>query len=143
MILTAHFFLLNDNFSPEYAEANHGGQETENNPRYEWEDELEVSEGLASVNIHRQGDYFLAGELPDGKPFNLPVPNMFLVELKMENGAAGFFAVSESILDSFEIEGAGTGHQVLKVYLKDYEPLANPMPGVFIASQEFPKELVF
>lgn len=142
MKLTAHFFLLNDHFSPEYAEANHGGKESENNPLYEWEDEFEVSEGLASVEVVRKGTFHLAGELPDGKPFNCPVYEMFLLELKMQDGQVGHFGVSESILDSFTLEG-DANHQVLKVYIKDYEPLANPMAGVFIASKEFPKELIF
>lgn len=142
MKLTAHFFLLNDHFSPEYAEANHGGKESENNPLYEWEDEMEVSEGLKEIEVLRNGNFHLAGELPDGEPFNHSVEKMFLLALKMENGQSGHFGVSESILDSFTLEG-DDNLQVLKVYIKDYEPLANPMPGVFIASKEFPKALIF
>lgn len=142
MKLTAHFFLLNDNFSPEYAEANHGGQETENNPKYEWEDEFEVSEGLASVEIIRDGTFQLAGHLPDGEAFNHPVYKMFLLEMTMEDGNKGCFGVSESIMDSFTLEGDDS-HQTLKVYIKDYEPLSNPMAGVYIASKEFPKPLIF
>ena len=42
MKINAHFYLLNDDFSPEYAEANHGGKESDNNPLYEWEDEFSV-----------------------------------------------------------------------------------------------------
>ncbi len=142
MKLTAHFFLLNDNFSPEYAEANHGGKETENNPLYEWEDEFEVSEGLVSVEILRDRTFQLAGHLPEGEPFNHPVHNMFLLEMTMQDGNKGCFGVSESIMDSFTLEG-NEAHQTLKVYIKDYEPLANPMAGVFIASKEFPKALIF
>ena len=51
MILSAHFYMLNDDFSPEYAEANFEGKESENNPAYEWEDELELSEGLENIII--------------------------------------------------------------------------------------------
>ena len=142
MKLTAHFFLLNEHFSPEYAEANHGGKESENNLLYEWEDELEVSDGLQSVEVVRDGTFYLAGELPDGKPFNCPVLNMFLLEMHTSDGNKGHFGVSESILDSFTLEGE-EDHKILKVYIRDYEPLANPVPGVFIASKEFPKELIF
>jgi hypothetical protein len=142
MKLTAHFFLLNDHFSPEYAEANHGGKESENNPLYEWEDEMEVSQGLKEIEVLRNGVFNLIGEMPDGSPFDCPVEKMFLLALKMENVQIGYFGVSESILDSFTLEG-DDNIQVLKVYIKDYEPLANPMPGVFIASKEFPKALIF
>lgn len=141
MKLTAHFYLLNDNFSPEYAEANHGGNETENNPFYEWEDELEVSTNLTSTELIRDGSFTLAGEMPDGESFSTEVNNMFLLKLKLDNGSEGYFGVSESILDRYTLEGETD--QVLKVYIKDYEPLANPMPGVFIASKEFPIELIF
>ena len=141
MKLTAHFYLLNDDFSPEYAEANHGGNETENNPFYEWEDELEVSNNLTSTELIRDGSFTLAGEMPDGESFSTEVSNMFLLKLKLDNGSEGYFGVSESILDRYTLEGEAD--QVLKVYIKDYEPLANPMPGVFIASKEFPLELIF
>lgn len=141
MKLTAHFYLLNDNFSPEYAEANHGGNETENNPFYEWEDELEVSTNLTSTELIRDGSFTLACEMPDGESFSTEVSNMFLLKLKLDNGSEGYFGVSESILDRYTLEGETD--QVLKVYIKDYEPLANPMPGVFIASKEFPIELIF
>lgn len=141
MKLTAHFYLLNDDFSPEYAEANHGGKETENNPLYEWEDELEVSENLASTELIRNGSFTLAGNLPDGEPFASQVTNMFLLKLKLKDGNEGYFGVSESILDRYTLEG--DADQVLSVYIRDYEPLANPMPGVFIASKEFPLELIF
>ena len=142
MKLTAHFYLLNDHFSPEYAAANHGGEESENNPLYEWEDELEVSKGLTSIEVVRNGNFRLQGEMPDGKPFDSLVEKMFLLVLTMENGQQGYFGVSESILDSYTLEG-DEHHSILKVYIKDYEPLANPMPGVFVASKEFPKELIF
>lgn len=142
MKLTAHFYLLNDHFSPEYAEANHGGQESENNPLYEWEDELEVSENLKSVAIQRNATFRLMGVMPEGELFDHPVNNMFLLELHMQDGQTGYFGVSESILDSFEFT-EDAENPVLKVYIKDYEPLANPMPGVFIASKEFPKALIF
>ncbi|MDC0100677.1 hypothetical protein OAI90_10345, partial [Crocinitomicaceae bacterium] len=51
-------------------------------------------------------------------------------------------ACSESILSSFDIEKSDEVF-VVKIYIKDDEPLANPVPGVYIAAQEFPKELIF
>ena len=135
MKLNAHFYLLNDDFSPEYAEANFNGQESENNPRYEWEDELDVND-VKNIEIIRKGDYPLRGEFESG-PFEFNLPNMFLVVLELENGQQGAFAVSESILDSYKHEG-----NRLEVFLKDYEPMSNPIPGVYIAAKEFPKELI-
>jgi hypothetical protein len=140
MKLKAHFFLLNDDFSPEYAEANHAGKESENNPLYEWEDELEVSNGLLEVSIERQATYTLKGEM-DGGPFSFDLPNMFVVNLKMKDGVDEQLTVSESILDSYDFIESSE-EKTLKVYIKDFEPLANPIAGVYIASQEFPTALI-
>jgi hypothetical protein len=135
MKLNAHFYLLNDDFSPEYAEANHNGKESENNPLYEWEDELDVDD-VKNIEIIRKGEYPLRGEFESG-PFEFMLPNMFMVVLEMENDQQGAFAVSETILDSYKHEG-----NRLDVFLKDYEPMSNPIPGVYIAAKEFPKELI-
>lgn len=140
MILHAHFYLLNDDFSQEHADAQHGGEESENNVRFEWEDELEVSEGLKSIELLRYGKLPLTGFLPNGDSFMNEVQNMFLIALNMENGNQGFMGVSESILDSYTFENDGK-EAILHVFIKDYEPHGNPMPGVYIASKEFPREL--
>ncbi len=140
MILSAHFYMLNDDFSPEYAEANFEGKESENNPAYEWEDELELSEGLENIIIERKGIYLLQGEKND-ETFTYELPHMFKVRLIMTNGVEGALVVSESILDSYDFN-VSDEKSILNVYLKDYEPLANPLPGVYIATKEFPNQLI-
>jgi hypothetical protein len=30
---------------------------------------------------------------------------------------------------------------IVKLFLKDLEPFANPVPGIYISTKEFPKEL--
>jgi hypothetical protein len=139
MKINAHFFLLNDDFSPEYAEANHGGKESDNNPLYEWEDEFSVSEDLEDVFVEEKSVYLLQGETDEG-PFSYELPNMLVARLKMKNGLVGAFAISESIVDSYTFEKEENVAQ-FKVYIKDYEPLADPIPGVYIASKEFPTDL--
>jgi hypothetical protein len=137
MTLTVHVLLINDNFSPEYAEANFGGEESESNPLYDWEDEFEVKE-LKSFNLLRKAKMPLAGEMPNGEPFFVEVEKMCLIELISEVGNQGFVGVSESILENVELS-----ENKVTFYIKDYEPHSNPIPGVYIASKEFPKELIF
>jgi hypothetical protein len=141
MKLSAHFYLLNEDFSPEYAEANHNGKESGNNLKYQWEDELQVSD-LKSVHIKRNDIFHLIGVLPNDQNFDYQIPNSFVVEMLANDQKIGYLAVSESILHDFSVEET-ENNQILKVYLKDYEPMSNPLPGVFIAAKEFPKELVF
>ena len=140
MKLNAHFYLLNDDFSPEYAEANHGGQESENNPLYEWEDELEV-DGLENVVVCENGSYTLAGETDQIGTFSFELSNMLVFELQQSNGVYGAFALSNSLVNHFELIDSVDGKE-LKVFIKDYEPLTNPIPGVYIAAKQFPKELI-
>ena len=137
MKLSAHFYLLNDDFSPEYAEANHNGNESENNPKYEWEDELSIEEGLKEIKFEEKGIYVLQGETNEG-PFSYEIPNTFLIHLIMENGINSAFAISESIMDSYQFNEK---ESKLEVFIKDYEPHSNPIAGVYIASKEFPKPL--
>lgn len=139
MKIHAHFFLLNDDFSPEYAAANHGGNESDNNPLYEWEDEFSVSQDLVDVIIEEKSIYLLQGETSDG-PFSYEIPNMLVARLHMKQGVVGAFAISESIVDSYTFEKENEV-ATFKVYIKDYEPLADPIPGVYIASKEFPSDL--
>ncbi|MGV3630402.1 MAG: hypothetical protein ACO1O6_04325 [Bacteroidota bacterium] len=141
MTLHLHYFLLNENFSPEYAEANHEGKETENNQKYEWEDELEISQ-LKSMEILRNETIQLEGYLPDEAFFSVQLKEMFVIDLETMSGERARLGVSESILDHFETRENGE-EKTLNIYIKDYEPHGNPVPGIYVASKEFPQELVF
>lgn len=134
-----HFYLLNAHFSEEHAEAHYNGEESEFNLRYEWEDELKITSDVTGVETHDFSAFPLQGEL-DGKEFRHDISDMRLFEIKGEIPA--YVGCSESILDSYSISEGTNGYKI-EVFLKDFEPMANPVPGIYIASQEFPKELVF
>lgn len=135
-----HVFLLNEHFSQEYADIHHNGQDSELNLRYEWEDELEIKSEVSEIQEHVNAVFPLQGTMGDGKQFSYDVEGMHLFELISSSGNI-VLGCSESILDHADIgktEDAWTIH----IYLKDYEPMSNPIPGIYIASQEFPKELI-
>lgn len=135
-----HFYLLNDDFSIEHAEANHDGKESENNRLHEWEDELEITTDVTGMEMHEQASFPLQGQFPNAKDFNFEIINMRLFELSGEQQT--ILGCSETLLDSYDW-AEEEGSYILKVYLKDYEPLTNPIPGIYIAVQEFPKELIY
>lgn len=137
MDCTVQFFLLNDGFSQELADQNEG-LETPENTRYEWEDELKITVPVQEVNAIREGEYVLEGNLPSGESFSHSVPEMRLFEIKGDTTI--LVGCSEQLLDSYEI--IREDEFVVRVYLKDYEPFANPVPGIYIASKAFPKELI-
>lgn len=139
MKCTIHFYLLNDHFSKEHADANYNGEESELNRRYEWEDELNITTDVEDVVFHEKVVYPLSGETDDG-PFSYDVSGMNLFELKSESNASTYVGCSASVMSSYELDDS-EGF-VLKVFLKDYEPMSNPIPGIYIAAQDFPKELI-
>ncbi len=142
MKCTIHVYLLNEHFSPEHAEAHHDGKESENNLLYEWEDEFAVTSDVQSVELHENAAFPLQGELPDGKTFNEEVTAMSLFEIKSSDAPSTFIGASMSIIENHELLKDDAGFTI-KLFLKDYEPMANPIPGIYIAAQEFPKALVF
>lgn len=142
MQCSIHFYLLNSDFSEEHADLHHGGEESEFNTLYEWEDELTVTSDVLSIETIPFASYPLQGVDPDGKEFAHDVENMRLFEIIANDGPNFYVGCSESILDSYSKENLDDEMIILKVYLKDYEPMSNPIPGIYIASQEFPKDLI-
>lgn len=141
MTCRIHFYLLNDHFSQEYADQHNDGNESEMNRKYQWEDELAINVAHTDIEVIENGKYVLQGTLPDEKPFQHEIESMRLFNVVNDSEVIAQLACSESTLDSFEL--SGNEEKVLKVYLKGEEPLSNPVTGIYIAAQEFPKELIF
>lgn len=137
----AHIYLLNDDFSQEYADERYEGNESELNRRYEWQDELEIKADVSEVHERENSSVFLRGQLPDGSQFDEEVNEMRILELKNNNELVAELSCSEVLFDSFELEESDDT-LTLRLYLKDREPLSNPVPGMYIAAQKFPKSLI-
>jgi hypothetical protein len=137
-----HTYLINDNYSQEHADAQHDGKESENNRKYLWEDELRVTSDIEEVIFHESGIYHLRGEYPKGILFDYEVLDMLLYELKIKGRESLFLGASRQIVDKHIMEKKEDNYQ-LTIYLKDNEPFSDPVPGIYIASKAFPKELVF
>ncbi len=142
MLCTFHAYLLNDNYSQEHADAQHGGNESENNRKYLWEDELRINVDIDEVILHENGIYILKGEYPKGSFFEYEVPEMLLYEFKIKGSAPIFFGASKQIVHKHQLNENEDGYKLL-IYLKDNEPFSDPIPGIYIASKSFPKALVF
>ncbi|MFZ9027897.1 MAG: hypothetical protein ACO2Z9_02715 [Crocinitomicaceae bacterium] len=138
MALTVKVYLLNDDFSQEYADMHNDGNESELNRHYEWQDELEVTSDVKKIEVVKNGTYTLAGELADGRQFSYDVPKMRLFSVQSNDAMDLLIGCSESLLSDYKVQD----NELLEIFLKDYEPLSNPVPGVYIAAQEFPKDLI-
>jgi hypothetical protein len=137
-----HFFLLNDDFSQEYADMHYAGKESEMNRRFEWEDELGITADVSKWNELTSTEVPIAGVLPDGEQFEEILPNMRSIELFEGDTLVARLAASEILIDRIQYEENGDD-LAISVYLKDKEPLSNPVPGIYIAARDFPERLIF
>ncbi|MFM8597348.1 MAG: hypothetical protein ACKOBN_09705 [Flavobacteriales bacterium] len=136
-----HIYLLNDLYSQELADREFGGKESADNLRYEWEDELEIQGEVTAIQEIADGTYTLAGYDENDELFSYEIPKMHLFEISTAAHPNTFVGASVSIVDHCTLNKAEHAHEIC-IYLKDYEPMANPVPGIFIASKSFPKALI-
>ncbi|MEY4803598.1 MAG: hypothetical protein RL331_111 [Bacteroidota bacterium] len=136
-----HIHLLNELFSQELADAKHGGKESADNLRYDWEDELDITSAVTLVQEKTDAVYTLAGYDENDALFSYEIPAMHLFEIHSETDPITYVGASQSIVDHCTYTSHSNGHTI-RIFLKDYEPMANPVPGIFIASKAFPKALI-
>ena len=142
MKCTIHTYLLNDLYSQELADSQNNGEQTPDNKKYDWEDEMSISSRVKEVEELIDSSYFLAGSLGDGSNFSIEVPKMRLLKITSSDAPDLYVGASESIISEVRIN-RNENHLKIEIFIKDLEPMANPIPGIYIASKEFPKELVF
>lgn len=141
MKCTVHVYLINDLYSQAFADEFHNGSPSEDNKEYDWEDELSISSDVVSSEELINSYFNLEGENGNGEHFSIEVPNMRLVKISSNDAPIVFVGASESMIDTLSIEKLND-EILVSIYLKDNEPHANPIPGIYIASKEFPKELI-
>lgn len=141
MKCTIHVYLINELYSQEFADEFHNGNPSEDNKEFDWEDELSISSDVVAAEELNNSIYKLEGENGNGDYFSVEVPNMRLVKITSNDAPVVFVGASESMVDTLSIEKL-SNEILVSIYLKDNEPHANPIPGIYIASKEFPKELI-
>ena len=142
MNLHLHFILVNSEFNQGIADDLYEGQESEDNIKHLWEDELKVSEPVKEFKIRNNAIYHLQGFFAEDKPFNFEVWDMTIVDVTTLNGTTMQFAVSKKLLKKTDkVVDDKTDETHLYFYLRDTIPMENPMNGAYIDKQSFPKEL--
>ncbi len=142
MNLHLHFILINADFNQSIADDFYDGQESEDNIKHLWEDELLVNEPVKDFKIKHNETFLLKGLYPDDKPFEFEIPDVSIVDCKTQSGTLTQFAVSKKLVKKTEkIVDEKKNETHFYFYLKDEIPFKNPMPGVYIINKNFPKEL--
>lgn len=140
MKVSVHFYQLNNDFSQEYADIHHEGNDSELNRKVEWEDQFTLTNEIGSIDIQNEETYQLKGT-KSGESFTYKIHNMRIFNFQGTDGVKTQMACSETIFSHFEQNNAHN-KTIFHIYIKDYEPFANPIAGVYIASKDFPKELI-
>lgn len=118
------------------------GKESEMNRLFEWQDELAINESIEKVEEIKMAPYLLQGTKSNGEIISREVTNMRLAKITCSSGVVNLIGCSESILDTIKIENDNADF-IVSIWIKGNEPLANPIPGIYIASQEFPTDLIY
>lgn len=141
MIITVNVKLVNSKFDQAYADKENEGFETEDNYRFLWEDEFEVSGKVKQVKVNNSGTYTLAGVYPNNKEFSFTINNCMLIECYMQNDSVVVLPFSKKAVSKTEKNETEKGI-TYNVYLKSAYPVVNPMTGVYILKEDFPEELI-
>ncbi|MBM3165225.1 MAG: hypothetical protein FJZ80_07180 [Bacteroidetes bacterium] len=131
--------LRNEWFSQDYADKHHQGHESENNIRFEWEDEFMVR-GVTHLEFLDAGTYHMCGVHPTMGEFAYPIANMQLIYLHHPNGTPTTLAFSQDLIGSMDQENDQEKFE-LRIELCDAEPFINPIAGVYIAHRDIPRAL--
>jgi len=142
MNLHLHFILVNADFNQSIADDFHDGQESEDNIKHLWEDELLVNEPVTDFKIKHNENFFLKGLYPNDTPFSFEIPDITIVDCNIKSGTPTQFAISKKLIKKTEkVVDEKTNETHLYFYLKEAIPFKNPMSGVYITNKDFPKEL--
>ena len=140
MKITLEFTYINSEFDQSIADRFHDGQESDENVKELWTDELETQEPVKSVVIENRSTYTLAGER-NGAAFSFDIPDMCVSTITYENGTSEKFGVSQSILKQTKREMISESHERITFYLKGKDEPANPFLGLYVKKKDFPEEL--
>ena len=140
MNLHLHFIQINSEFSQGFADDLHEGQESEDNIKNLWEDELKVSEPITEFKIKNNTSYTLAGYFPDNTEFNFEINDVTVIDCETEKGTKMQFAVSKKLLKKTD-KVVDDKKNETHLYFYDTHEIETPMNGVYIIKTDFPKEL--
>jgi hypothetical protein len=131
---------VNSDYRQEIADRFHGGEETADNMKYNWEDEYEIVGEIQQFKIYNNVPYTLNGWRRE-IPFEYEIPAMTIVESTSESGEITRFAFSRKLIrETKKLDRPNTDIRFF-VFIRDKKPHVSPQPGVYILQSDWPQEL--
>lgn len=131
---------VNPEFDHELAEREHGGNESEDNILYTWEDEFEISGDVKDFKIRNNAAYNLEVEEEDEHAL-YPIEGCMIIDSFLNDGRTTSCVFSRSLVKDTKKVVSKKGDIHFYVFLKGGKEMVMPMTGIYIAKKDFPKNL--
>jgi hypothetical protein len=141
MKVTLNIKLVNSKFNQAYADKDNEGEETEDNIKYLWEDEFDIKGNVKNFKVINNTTYLLKGLYPNDDEFCFEIPNMTVLECTMEDGSVTLLPFSKKAISKTDKVDSKDG-LYFNINLKSIYDIINPMLGVYIIKEDYPKELL-
>ncbi len=141
MKVTLNIKLVNSKFSQAYADKDNEGEETEDNIKYLWEDEFDIKGNVTNFKVVNNTTYLLKGLYPNDDEFCFEIPNMTVLECTMDDGSVTLLPFSKKAISKTDKVDSKDG-LYFNINLKSIYDIVNPMLGVYIIKEDYPKELL-
>ncbi len=141
MNVTINVKLVNSKFNQAYADKENEGEETEDNIKYLWEDEFEVQGDVTNFKVVNNTVHLLKGLYPNDDEFCFEIHDMTVLECTLKDGSVTLLPFSKKAISKTEKTEIAAGI-LFYVHLKSIREIVNPMTGVYILKDDYPKELL-
>ncbi len=141
MKVTLNIKLVNSKFNQAYADKDNEGEETEDNIKYLWEDEFDIKGNVTNFKVINNTTYLLKGLYPNDDEFCFEIPNMTVLECTMDDGSVTLLPFSKKAISKTDKVDSKDG-LYFNINLKSIYEIINPMLGVYIIKEDYPKELL-
>ena len=141
MKVTLNIKLVNSKFNQAYADKDNEGEETEDNIKYLWEDEFDIKGNVTNFKVINNTSYLLKGLYPNDDEFCFEIPNMTVLECTMQDGSVTLLPFSKKAISKTDKVDSKDG-LYFNINLKSIYEIVNPMLGVYIIKEDYPKELL-
>src|ERR1041385_2436493 len=131
---------INPDFDQSLADKENDGHESEDNIRYNWEDEFEVKDDVKEFTIKNNEIYVLEG-MKGNEKFSYEIPAMTIVTCIGESGVITQFAASRKLIKDTKKVVDKKGNIHFFIFLKGRHDMINPLNGIYISKKDFPPEL--
>jgi hypothetical protein len=106
-----------------------------------WEDEFDVQGNVTQFKVNNNTSYLLNGLYPNNDEFSFEIPEMSVIECTLDNDTIIAFPFSKKAISKTEKKETENG-MTFYVHLKSIRDIVNPMTGVYIIKDDYPKELL-